>query len=108
MQAATVTMSSSTYYPPIQVVVSGRVLQIRCSGIIAKDIAANLELTIGTIPAAYRPPNAIIKYVLGGNTTSRMFRISIATDGTLTLAATSALATGSSVNINETFVAKPN
>lgn len=107
LNAANFTLTNSTYYPTTSVIVSGRVMQLQCAGLILKDVPANSEFVIGTLPAAYRPSYKIIKYVLGGGTTSRLFRISIDVDGKVTYTPTADIATGVGVNINETFVAKP-
>ena len=107
LNAANFTLTNSTYYPTTNVIVSGRVLQLQCAGLILKDVPANAEFVIGTLPATYRPSYKIIKYVLGGGTTSRLFRISIDVDGKVTYTPTADIATGVGVNINETFVAKP-
>lgn len=107
LNAANFTLTNSTYYPTTSVIVSGRVMQLQCTGLILKDVPANSEFVIGTLPAAYRPSYKIIKYVLGGGTTSRLFRISIDVDGKVTYTPTADIATGVGVNINETFVAKP-
>lgn len=107
LNAANFTLTNSTYYPTTSVIVSGRVMQLQCTGLILKDVPANSEFVIGTLPAAYRPSYKIIKYVLGGGTTSRLFRISIDVDGKVTYTPTADIATGAGVNINETFVAKP-
>lgn len=107
MNAANFTLTNSTYYPTTSVIVSGRVMQLQCTGLILKDVPANSEFVIGTLPAAYRPSYKIIKYVLGGGTTSRLFRISIDVDGKVTYTPTADIATGAGVNINETFVSKP-
>lgn len=107
LNAANFTLTNSTYYPTTSVIVSGRVMQLQCTGLILKDVPANSEFVIGTLPAAYRPSYKIIKYVLGGGTTSRLFRISIDVDGKVTYTPTADIATGAGVNINETFVSKP-
>ena len=107
LNAANFTLTNSTYYPTTSVIVSGRVMQLQCAGLILKDVPANSEFVIGTLPAAYRPSYKIVKYVLGGGTTSRLFRISIDVDGKVTYTPTADIATGVGVNINETFVAKP-
>lgn len=107
LNAANFTLTNSTYYPTTSVIVSGRVMQLQCAGLILKDVPANSEFVIGTLPAAYRPSYKIIKYVLGGGTTSRLFRISIDVDGKVTYTPTADIATGVGVNINETFIAKP-
>lgn len=107
LNASNFTLTNSTYYPTTNVIVSGRVMQLQCAGLILKDVPANSEFVIGTLPAAYRPSYKIIKYVLGGSTTSRLFRISIDVDGKVTYTPTADIATGVGVNINETFVAKP-
>ena len=107
LNAANFTLTNSTYYPTTSVIVSGRVMQLQCAGLILKDVPANSEFVIGTLPAAYRPSYKIIKYVLGGGTTSRLFRISIEVDGKVTYTPTADIATGVGVNINETFIAKP-
>lgn len=107
LNAANFTLTNSTYYPTTSVFVSGRVVQLQCAGLILKDVPANSEFVIGTLPAAYRPSYKIVKYVLGGGTTSRLFRISIDVDGKVTYTPTADIATGVGVNINETFVAKP-
>ena len=107
LNAANFTLTNSTYYPTTSVIVSGRVMQLQCAGLILKDVPANSEFVIGTLPAAYRPSYRIIKYVLGGGTTSRLFRISIDVDGKVTYTPTADIATGVGVNINETFIAKP-
>lgn len=107
LNAANFTLTNSTYYPTTSVIVSGRVMQLQCAGLILKDVPANSEFVIGTLPAAYRPSYKIIKYVLGGGTTSRLFRISIDVDGKVTYTPTADIATGAGVNINETFVSKP-
>lgn len=107
LNAANFTLTNSTYYPTTSVIVSGRVMQLQCAGLILKDVPANSEFVIGTLPAAYRPSYKIIKYVLGGSTTSRLFRISIDVDGKVTYTPTADIATGVGVNINETFIAKP-
>lgn len=106
LNAANFTLTNSTYYPTTNVIVSGRVLQLQCAGLILKDVPANAEFVIGTLPATYRPSYKIIKYVLGGGTTSRLFRISIDVDGKVTYTPTADIATGVGVNINETFIAK--
>ena len=106
LNAANFTLTNSTYYPTTSVIVSGRVMQLQCAGLILKDVPANSEFVIGTLPAAYRPSYKIIKYVLGGGTTSRLFRISIDVDGKVTYTPTADIATGVGVNINETFIAK--
>lgn len=107
LNASNFTLTNSTYYPTTSVFVSGRVVQLQCAGLILKDVPANSEFVIGTLPAAYRPSYKIVKYVLGGGTTSRLFRISIDVDGKVTYTPTADIATGVGVNINETFVAKP-
>ena len=107
LNASNFTLTNSTYYPTTSVFVSGRVVQLQCAGLILKDVPANAEFVIGTLPAAYRPSYKIIKYVLGGSTTSRLFRISIDVDGKVTYTPTADIATGVGVNINETFIAKP-
>lgn len=107
LNASNFTLTNSTYYPTTNVIVSGRVVQLQCAGLILKDVPANSEFVIGTLPAAYRPSYKIVKYVLGGGTTSRLFRISIDVDGKVTYTPTADIATGVGVNINETFVAKP-
>ena len=107
LNAANFTLTNSTYYPTTSVIISGRVMQLQCTGLILKDVPANSEFVIGTLPAAYRPSYKIIKYVLGGGTTSRLFRISIDVDGKVTYTPTADIATGVGVNINETFIAKP-
>lgn len=106
LNAANFTLTNSTYYPTTNVIVSGRVVQLQCAGLILKDVPANAEFVIGTLPAAYRPSYKIIKYVLGGSTTSRLFRISIDVDGKVTYTPTADIATGVGVNINETFIAR--
>lgn len=106
LNASNFTLTNSTYYPTTNVIVSGRVLQLQCAGLILKDVPANAEFVIGTLPATYRPSYKIIKYVLGGGTTSRLFRISIDVDGKVTYTPTADIATGVGVNINETFIAK--
>ena len=107
LNAANFTLTNSTYYPTTSVIVSGRVMQLQCAGLILKDVPANSEFVIGTLPAAYRPSYKIIKYVLGGGTTSLLFRISLDVDGKVTYTPTADIATGVGVNINETFIAKP-
>ena len=107
LNASNFALTNSTYYPTTSVFVSGRVVQLQCAGLILKDVPANSEFVIGTLPAAYRPSYKIIKYVLGGGTTSRLFRISIDVDGKVTYTPTADIATGVGFNINETFVAKP-
>lgn len=107
LNASNFTLTNSTYYPTTSVFVSGRVVQLQCAGLILKDVPANSEFVIGTLPAAYRPSYKIVKYVLGGVTTSRLFRISIYVDGKVTYTPTADIATGVGVNINETFIAKP-
>lgn len=107
LNASNFALTNSTYYPTTSVFVSGRVVQLQCAGLILKDVPANSEFVIGTLPAAYRPSYKIVKYVLGGGTTSRLFRISIDVDGKVTYTPTADIATGVGVNINETFVAKP-
>ena len=107
LNASNFALTNSTYYPTTSVFVSGRVVQLQCAGLILKDVPANSEFVIGTLPAAYRPSYKIIKYVLGGSTTSRLFRISIDVDGKVTYTPTADIATGVGVNINETFIAKP-
>lgn len=107
LNVANFTLTNSTYYPVTNVIASGRAIQLQCAGLILKDVPANAEFVIGTLPAAYRPSYKIIKYVLGGSTTSRLFRISIDVDGKVTYTPTADIATGVGVNINETFIAKP-
>ncbi len=107
LNVANFTLTNSTYYPVTNVIASGRAIQLQCAGLILKDVPANAEFVIGTLPAAYRPSYKIIKYVLGGSTTSRLFRISIDVDGKVTYTPTADIATGVGVNINETFVSKP-
>ena len=107
LNASNFALTNSTYYPTTSVFVSGRVVQLQCAGLILKDVPANSEFVIGTLPAAYRPSYKIVKYVLGRGTTSRLFRISIDVDGKVTYTPTADIATGVGVNINETFVAKP-
>lgn len=106
LNAANFDLTVSTYYPTTNVIVSGRTVQLHCSGLIVKDVPANAELAVGTLPEAYRPPYKVIKYVLGAGTADRLFRVSIDVDGKVTYAATTAAATGVGVNINETFVAR--
>lgn len=96
----------STYYPVTNVIVSGRDVQLHCAGLLSKDVPANAELAVGTLPEAYRPPYKIIKYVLATGTTGRLLRLSIDVDGKVTYALTADAATGVGVNINETFVAR--
>lgn len=107
LNAANFTLTNSTYYPVTNVIASGRAIQLQCAGLMLQNVPANAEFVIGTLPAAYRPSYKIIKYVLGGGTTSRLFRISIDVDGKVTYTPTADIATGAGVNINETFVAKP-
>lgn len=97
-------LTTSTYYPTTYAYISGRALNLRCSGFVAKDVPANTELTIGTLPEKYRPTTAFLKYGLCGGTTGRLIRIYIGTDGKVTYTLTIAIASGGSVNINETFV----
>ena len=106
LNAANFDLTVSTYYPATNIIVSGRTVQLHCSGLIVKDVPANAELAVGTLPEAYRPPYKVIKYVLGAGTADRLFRVSIDVDGKVTYAATTAAATGVGVNINETFVAR--
>lgn len=96
----------STYYPVTNVIVSGRDVQLHCAGLLSKDVPANAELAVGTLPEAYRPPYKIIKYVLATGTTGRLLRLSIDVDGKVTYTLTADAATGVGVNINETFVAR--
>ena len=106
MNAPNFNLTVSTYYPATNVIVSGRCVQLRCSGLLVKDVPANAELTIGTLPEEYRPPYKIIKYVLGAGTADRLFRIAIDVDGKVTYTATTAASANVGVNINETFVAR--
>lgn len=106
LNAANFDLTVSTYYPTTNVIVSGRTVQLHCSGLLVKDVPANAELAVGTLPEAYRPPYKIIKYVLGAGTADRLFRVSIDVDGKVTYTATAAAATNVGVNINETFVAR--
>lgn len=106
LNAANFNLIVSTYYPATNVIVSGRDVQLHCAGLLAKDVPANAELAVGTLPEAYRPPYKIIKYVLATGTTGRLLRLSIDVDGKVTYALTAAAATGVGVNINETFVAR--
>lgn len=106
LNATNFTLTNSTYYPTTSVIVSGRVMQLQCTGLILKDVPANSEFVIGTLPAAYRPSYKIIKYVLAAGTTGRLLRLSIDVDGKVTYALTADAATGVGVNINETFVAR--
>lgn len=106
LNAANFNLVNSTYYPVTNVIVSGRDVQLHCAGLLAKDVPANAELTIGTLPEAYRPPFGIIKYVLCSNSTNRLLRLLIDTDGKVTYTLTADTAKGVGVNINETFVAR--
>lgn len=106
LNAANFNLVNSTYYPVTNVIVSGRSVQIHCAGLLLKDVPANAELTIGTLSEAYRPPFGILKYVLCSNSTNRLLRLLIDTDGKVTYTLTADTAKGVGVNINETFVAK--
>lgn len=106
LNAANFNLIVSTYYPVTNVIVSGRDVQLHCAGLLSKDVPANAELAVGTLPEAYRPPYKIIKYVLATGTTGRLLRLSIDVDGKVTYALTADAATGVGVNINETFVAR--
>lgn len=106
LNAANFNLIVSTYYPATNVIVSGRDVQLHCAGLLSKDVPANAELAVGTLPEAYRPPYKIIKYVLATGTTGRLLRLSIDVDGKVTYALTADAATGVGVNINETFIAR--
>lgn len=106
LNAANFNLTVSTYYPTTNVIVSGRTVQLHCAGLLAKDVPIDAELTIGTLPEAYRPAYTIIKYVLGTGTTGRLFRICIDIEGKVTYKATAAVAANIGVNINETFIAR--
>lgn len=106
LNAANFNLIVSTYYPATNVIVSGRDVQLHCAGLLAKDVPANAELAVGTLPEAYRPPYKIIKYVLATGTTGRLLRLSIDVDGKVTYTLTADAATGVGVNINEAFVAR--
>lgn len=106
LNAANFNLIVSTYYPATNVIVSGRDVQLHCAGLLSKDVPANAELAVGTLPEAYRPPYKIIKYALATGTTGRLLRLSIDVDGKVTYALTADAATGVGVNINETFIAR--
>ena len=106
MNATNFNLIVSTYYPVTNVIVSGRDVQLHCAGLLSKDVPANAELAVGTLPEAYRPPYKIIKYGLCSASTNRLLRLSIDVDGKVTYALTADTAKGVGVNINETFIAK--
>lgn len=106
LNAANFNLTNSTYYPVTNVIVSGRIMQLHCAGLLDKDVPADAELVIGTLPEAYRPPYKIIKYGLCSASTNRLLRLSIDVDGKVTYALTADTAKGVGVNINETFIAK--
>ena len=64
LNASNFTLTNSTYYPTTNVIVSGRVVQLQCAGLILKDVPANAEFVIGTLPAAYRPSYKILKKLI--------------------------------------------
>ena len=76
LNTANFNLTVSTYYPTTNVIVSGRTVQLHCAGLLAKDVPIDAELTIGTLPEAYRPAYTIIKYVLGTGTTLSLIHIS--------------------------------
>ena len=106
LNAANFNLTNSTYYPVTNVIVSGRIMQLHCAGLLDKDVPADAELVIGTLPETYRPPYKIIKYGLCSASTNRLLRLSIDVDGKVTYALTADTAKGVGVNINETFIAK--
>lgn len=106
LNAANLSLTNSTYYPTTYVIVCDRVVQIRIAGFVLKDVPVDAELLLGTLPAAYCPPYQVIKYVFGGNTTSRLFRLAIESTGKVTLATYTAIPEKTGININETFIAK--
>lgn len=106
LNAANFNLINSTYYPVTNVIVSGRTMQLHCAGLLDKDVPADAELVIGTLPETYRPPYKIIKYGLCSASTNRLLRLSIDVDGKVTYALTADTAKGVGVNINETFVAR--
>ena len=106
LNAANFNLTNSTYYPVTNVIVSGRIMQLHCAGLLDKDVPADAELVIGTLPETYRPPYKIIKYGLCSASTNRLLRLSIDVDGKVTYALTADTAKGVGVNINETFVAR--
>ncbi len=106
LNAAAFNLINSTYYPVTNVIVSGRIMQLHCAGLLYKDVPADAELVIGTLPETYRPPYKIIKYGLCSASTNRLLRLSIDVDGKVTYALTADTAKGVGVNINETFLAK--
>lgn len=106
LNAAAFNLINSTYYPVTNVIVSGRIMQLHCAGLLDKDVPADAELVIGTLPETYRPPYKIIKYGLCSASTNRLLRLSIDVDGKVTYALTADTAKGVGVNINETFLAK--
>lgn len=97
-------LETSTYFPSSALYKSGCTVQYKCTGMLKKSVTSGVEYQLGTMLNDYRPSVDLIKFINLGKTT--MCRLSIKTDGAVTLTPYANLTTDDGVNINECYITK--
>lgn len=104
LNTATISSSSSTFFPTQYINKCGRVIEIKIMGLLAKALVANTEYLVTTLPDAYRPSANITKYVAISPLVSG--KLTIGSDGTVKITPHAAIASGGATNVCECFMAK--
>ena len=104
MNTATISSSSSTFFPTQYINRSGRIIEIKIMGLLAKALVANTEYLVTTLPDAYRPSANITKYVAISPLVSG--KLTIGSDGTVKITPHATIASGGAINVCECFLSK--
>ena len=104
LNTATISSSSSTFFPTQYINKCDRVIEIKIMGLLAKALVANTEYLVTTLPDAYRPSANITNYVAISPLVSG--KLTIGSDGTVKITPHAAIASSGAINVCECFIAK--